>query len=237
MLLKKNVVVCENLSKSYSVPNGPSLAVLENLNWEMKAGDLVAICGQSGCGKSTFMNILGLLDRQTSGKLYIDGTMFDSERDNRALAGYRARNVGFIFQQHHLLPELTALQNVMTTLLIRGENSCDAKKHAEQMLSRLFHEEEIRGGVANRLPEQLSGGQCQRVAIARALVGNPPIILADEPTGNLDESTGDQVFNLFINLQKELNASVIMVTHNPLQARRADLVFRIHNKMIMREDA
>ncbi len=235
MLLKENVVVCENLSKSYSVPNGPSLAVLENLNWEMKAGDLVAICGQSGCGKSTFMNILGLLDRQTSGKLYIDGTMFDSERDNRALAIYRARKVGFIFQQHHLLPELTALQNVMTTLLIQGENSCDAKKHAEQMLSRLFHEEEIRGGVANRLPEQLSGGQCQRVAIARALVSSPPIVLADEPTGNLDEATGEQVFDLFLNLQKEMGASVIMVTHNPAQASRADITYKIQNRNILKD--
>ncbi len=235
--MSKKVIICEGLSKSYPCPGGDALVVLENLNWEMEAGTLVAICGQSGCGKSTFMNMLGLLDRQTSGKLYLDGTMFESGRDNRVLANDRARKVGFIFQQHHLIPELTAVQNVMTALLIRGENTTDARKKSERMLARLFHKEEIDGGVFGRYPEHLSGGQCQRVAIARALVGNPPIVLADEPTGNLDESTGAQVFNLFLDLQKEMAASVVMVTHNPFQARRADCVFHIRNKTIIQENA
>lgn len=230
--MSKKIVVCENLRKSYPIPGGEPLVILDALNWEMEAGTLVSICGQSGCGKSTFMNILGLLDRQTSGKLFIDGTLFNAERDNRALASYRSKKIGFIFQQHHLLPELTAIQNVMTALLIRGENSTDAKAKARRMLERLFHESELKNGIADRMPEQLSGGQCQRVAIARALAGTPAIVLADEPTGNLDEATGTQVFDLFLTLQKEMGTSVIMVTHNPGQAKRADVSFRIQNKTI-----
>lgn len=230
----EKAVICKKLTKSYPIPGEVPLVILDNLNWEMDTGALVSICGQSGCGKSTFMNILGLLDRQTSGELYIDGTLFDASRDNRTLATYRAQKIGFVFQQHHLLPELTAIQNIMTSLLIRGVNTTDAKKQAMQMFERLFYKNEISGGVAGRYPDQLSGGQCQRVAIARALVGAPPLVLADEPTGNLDEATAAQVFDLFLNLQKEIGTSVIMVTHNPSQAERADITYKIQNKTISR---
>lgn len=230
--MSKKIVVCENLKKSYPIPGNEPLVILDALNWEMEAGTLVSICGQSGCGKSTFMNILGLLDRQTSGNLFIDGTLFDAGRDNRTLASYRSKKIGFIFQQHHLIPELTAIQNVMTALLIRGENTTDAKAKSQRTLERLFHENELKNGIADRMPEQLSGGQCQRVAIARALAGMPSLVLADEPTGNLDEATGTQVFDLFLTLQKELGTSVIMVTHNLAQARRADVSFKIQNKTI-----
>ena len=230
--MPNTIVTCSKICKSYEIPNSQPLTILENIDWEMPEGQLVAICGQSGCGKSTFMNILGLLDRQTSGSLTIAGTVFEKNRDNTKLANYRAQKIGFVFQQHHLLPELTALQNVMTAQMIRGKNSTDAKKDAEEILNMLFYKEEIDSGVFSRLPEKMSGGQCQRVAIARALVGKPPLILADEPTGNLDEASGKQVFDLFLNLQKNLGMSVIMVTHNPLQALQADVMYKIHDHHI-----
>ena len=233
--MSNTIVTCTKICKSYEIPNSQPLVILEDVDWEMEEGKLVAICGQSGCGKSTFMNILGLLDRQTSGTLEISGTFFDVSRDNAKLANYRAQKIGFIFQQHHLLPELTALQNVMTAQMIRGKNSTDARKDAEEILKMLFYKEEIDSGVFYRLPEKMSGGQCQRVAIARALVGKPPLILADEPTGNLDEASGKQVFDLFLNLQKNLGMSVIMVTHNPLQALQADLCYKIHDHHISLE--
>ena len=231
--MKNLIVSCDNLCKSYPIPGAEDLEILKNINWSMEAGQLVSICGQSGCGKSTFMNILGLLDRQTSGLLTIDGVTFDSSRDNKKLSVYRAQKIGFIFQQHHLLPELSAIQNVMAAQLIRGKNSVDSKHDAELILSKLFHKDEIKSGVYDRLPSKMSGGQCQRVAIARALVGTPPVVLADEPTGNLDENTGKQVFDLFVNLQRELGISVIMVTHNPAQATQADLSYIIKNGSIM----
>ena len=233
--MSKQIVVCNKISKVYDIPGNKKLIILENVDWQMEEGKLVAICGQSGCGKSTFMNIIGLLDRQSSGSLIIDGTFFNASRDNIQLATYRAGKIGFIFQQHHLLPELTALQNVMVAQLIRGKNSIDARKDAENILKLLFHKDEIDSGVFSRLPEKMSGGQCQRVAIARALVGKPPLVLADEPTGNLDEYSGKQVFDLFLNLQKNLGISVIMVTHNPLQAAMADMTYTIHAHNIIEE--
>ena len=228
--MSKSIVSCKDLCKSFPVPNAPDLVILDHLNWEMEAGKLVSIVRQSGCGKSTFMNILGLLDRQTSGTLVIDEMEFETSRDNTKLAEYRAKKIGFIFQQHFLLPELTAIQNVMTAELIRGKSTNEAKANAESILHKLFTEEEIATGVFNRRPDSMSGGQCQRVAIARALVGNPPLVLADEPTGNLDEVSSKQVFDIFLKLQKELGISTIMVTHNPAQAQQADLTYRLHNK-------
>lgn len=225
----KNVVTCENLVKSFEVSDGEPLVVLNNINVEIPCGKLVAICGQSGCGKSTFMNIVGLLDRQTSGLITVDETVFDTSRDNRQLADYRSRKIGFIFQSHHLLPELTAIENVMTPQLIRGIKKATAKKDAEEILRMVFSKEEIDSNIFDRYPGKMSGGQCQRVAIARALVGTPPLVLADEPTGNLDEKTANQVFELFFKLQKNLGTSVIMVTHNPLQANSADIRYRLHH--------
>lgn len=230
--MNDSIVVCEKITKEYPIPGGEPLCILRDLDWEMKRGSLVSICGQSGCGKSTFMNILGLLDRQTSGKFYIGDTCFENIRDNAELASFRAKNIGFVFQQHHLLPEITAFENVMFAQQIRGENKTDAAKHSEGILKRLFTTEEISSGVFKRYPAQMSGGQCQRVAIARALVGNPPLVLADEPTGNLDENSANEVFELFLKLQKELGVSVVMVTHNPAQAWRADKTYTIQSQRI-----
>ena len=230
--MNDSIVVCEKITKEYPIPGLEPLCILRDLDWEMKRGSLVSICGQSGCGKSTFMNILGLLDRQTSGKFYIGDTCFEDIRDNATLASFRAKNIGFIFQQHHLLPEITALENVMFAQQIRGESKEDAARSSEKILNRLFSADEVSSGVFNRLPSQMSGGQCQRVAIARALVGNPPLVLADEPTGNLDENSANEVFELFLKLQKELGVSVVMVTHNPEQAKRADKTYSIRNRKI-----
>ena len=235
--MKNAIIVCDKLSKSYPVPGGAPLVILSEVQWEMEAGKLVAVCGQSGCGKSTFMNVIGLLDRQSAGRLVVAGMEFGSERNNAALAAHRARNIGFIFQQHHLIPEFTALENVMAAELIRGHNPRDARRRAEDVMRLLFSEGDIGSGLLERRPDKLSGGQCQRVAIARALVGKPALVLADEPTGNLDEASAEQVFELLLKLQKELGISVVMVTHNPSQARRADITYRIHSGRIAREPA
>ncbi len=223
------IVKCNGLCKSYPMPDSEPLCILKDINWEMESGKLVAICGKSGCGKSTFLNILGLLDSQSSGIITIDNVEFQCIRDNRQLAKYRSQKIGFIFQSHNLLPELTALENVMVTELIRGKSKKIALENSLSILNKLFTEDEINTGLLKRLPEKLSGGQCQRIAIARALVGNPPLVLADEPTGNLDEHTSEIVFDLFLKIQKELGISVIMVTHNPQQADRADLKYVLHN--------
>ena len=230
--MSKVIVACKKLCKAYPLPDSKYLEILKDIDWEMEEGTLVALCGQSGCGKSTFMNVIGLLDRQTSGTLFIDGFEFQEERDNTLLSDYRSQKIGFIFQAHNLLPELTALENVIVPELIRGKNRVDATKNAQEILGKLFTEDERESGLYSRLPEKLSGGQCQRVAIARALVGRPPLVLADEPTGNLDEKSAEQVFNLFVNLQKEMGISVVMVTHNPQQAAKADLTYKIHNASI-----
>ena len=232
--MSKTIVQCDVLNKSYPVPGGEQLPILIDLQWEMEEGSLVAVCGQSGCGKSTFMNIVGLLDRQTSGRLIVAGKEFGTTRNNASLTEYRAMNIVFIFQQHHLIPEFTALQNVMASELIRGRNVRDARRSADEIMRLLFSGEDIASGLLDRRPDKLSGGQCQRVAIARALVGKPALVLADEPTGNLDETSAEQVFELFLKLQKELGMSVIMVTHNSQQARRADIAYRIHSGKILK---
>jgi lipoprotein-releasing system ATP-binding protein len=230
--MKQAIVQCDCLSKSYPVPDGEPLSILADVDWEIEEGVLAAVCGQSGCGKSTLLNILGLLDRQTSGRLIVAGIEFGSERNNAAMAEHRAKNLGFIFQQHHLIDEFTAIQNVMAAEFIRGRTKNEAQKNAEKIMRALFTPEEISSGLFGRHPGKLSGGQCQRVAIARALVGNPKLVLADEPTGNLDEASADQVFDIFLKLQKDLGISVIMATHNLIQAKRADAAYWIHGGKI-----
>ncbi len=233
--MDNTIVSCEKIVKSYPVPGAAPLLVLDSIDWSMARGSFVSIIGESGCGKSTLMNIIGLLDTQTSGRLVIDSVVFESKRDNGALSAYRAKKIGFIFQQHHLLPELCALDNVIFAQLIRGRNKTDARKDAEDILRKLFTKDELSSGVLHRHPATMSGGQCQRVAIARALVGNPPLVLADEPTGNLDEKSANEVFEMFLALQKAMGVSLIMVTHNPSQATRADMSFVLKNKHLQRQ--
>jgi lipoprotein-releasing system ATP-binding protein len=196
------------LSKEY-VHSGITLCVLENVDLLLEAGEMVAVVGASGVGKSTFLQILGTLDLPTSGSI-----KFDDEELTRLppprLAEFRNKRIGFVFQFHHLLPEFSALENVMMPSLIQGINATRARTSARDILGRV--------GLSHRLthrPSELSGGEQQRVALARAMVLEPSLLLADEPTGNLDRPTGEAIHQLFIELNQERGSTLLVVTHNP----------------------
>ena len=180
---------------------------LENVNLEVNKGEFLSIMGPSGCGKSTLLNIMGLLDAPTGGTIEIAGIKVDGRKD-RELAAFRNRKLGFVFQSFHLINSLNVLDNVELPLLYRKVSAKERRRLAEEVLQKV--------GLSHRMrhmPTQLSGGQCQRVAIARAIIGNPEIILADEPTGNLDSKNGAEVMNLLTELNKE-GTTIIMVTHS-----------------------
>ena len=180
---------------------------LENVNLEVNKGEFLSIMGPSGCGKSTLLNIMGLLDAPTGGTIEIAGIKVDGMKD-RELAAFRNRKLGFVFQSFHLINSLNVLDNVELPLLYRKVSAKERRRLAEEVLQKV--------GLSHRMrhmPTQLSGGQCQRVAIARAIIGNPEIILADEPTGNLDSKNGAEVMNLLTELNKE-GTTIIMVTHS-----------------------
>ena len=187
---------------------------LENVNLEVQKGEFLSIMGPSGCGKSTLLNIMGLLDTPTSGTIEINGTRTETMND-KELAAFRNKSLGFVFQSFHLINSLNVIDNVELPLLYRKMSSSERTALAKQVLERV--------GLSHRMkhmPTQLSGGQCQRVAIARAIVGNPDIILADEPTGNLDSKMGAEVMELLHKLNKEDGRTIVMVTHNEAQARQ-----------------
>ena len=187
---------------------------LENVNLEVKKGEFLSIMGPSGCGKSTLLNIMGLLDTPTSGTIEINGTRTE-KMDDKQLASFRNKTLGFVFQSFHLINSLNVIDNVELPLLYRKVSSKDRERMAKEVLERV--------GLSHRMrhmPTQLSGGQCQRVAIARAIVGNPEIILADEPTGNLDSKMGAEVMELLHQLNKEDGRTIVMVTHNEAQAKQ-----------------
>ena len=187
---------------------------LENVNLEVQKGEFLSIMGPSGCGKSTLLNIMGLLDSPTSGTIEINGTSTENMND-KELAAFRNKTLGFVFQSFHLINSLNVIDNVELPLLYRKMSSSERTALAKQVLERV--------GLSHRMkhmPTQLSGGQCQRVAIARAIVGNPDIILADEPTGNLDSKMGAEVMELLHKLNKEDGRTIVMVTHNEAQARQ-----------------
>lgn len=180
---------------------------LENVNLEVDKGEFLSIMGPSGCGKSTLLNIMGLLDTPTSGTIEIAGTKVDGMKD-KELAAFRNRKLGFVFQSFHLINSLNVLDNVELPLLYRKVSAKERRRLAEEVLAKV--------GLSHRMrhmPTQLSGGQCQRVAVARAIIGNPEIILADEPTGNLDSKNGAEVMNLLTELNKE-GTTIVMVTHS-----------------------
>ncbi len=209
-----------DLRKSFRM-GGEELRILKGVNLTVRRGEFLAIMGPSGVGKSTLLHILGGLDRPTAGEVYYDGVEI-SQLPEGELAAFRNQTVGFVFQFHHLLPEFTAVENAMMPALIGRRSLASAQEAARGMLQRV--------GLAERFthrPGELSGGEQQRVAIARALVLSPNVLLADEPTGNLDSKTGEAIFELLRELNREQGLTVILVTHNEWFARRTDRLLRM----------
>lgn len=213
------MITVRDLSKVYRTEEIETQA-LENVNLHIDEGEFVSIMGPSGCGKSTLLNLIGLLDAPTTGSIEIDGRRVDGMKDSH-LAEFRNRMLGFVFQSFHLIPSLNVLDNVELPLFYRHVPSKERRRLAEEVLARV--------GLSHRMkhhPGQLSGGQCQRVAIARAIIGNPKIILADEPTGNLDSNMGAEVMNILHSLNQEDHRTIVMVTHNEEQARQTSRIIR-----------
>ena len=209
------VLSAENLQKSFASPGG-RLHTLRGVNLAVSAGESVSIRGESGAGKTTLLQILGGLDQPDSGTLRWSGETVTG-RSNGFLAERRARLLGYVFQAYQLVPELTALENVLLAARIAGRRETETRPEALALLERVGL-----GARLRHLPGQLSGGECQRVALARALINRPPLILADEPTGNLDENTGESIMRLLLDLTRERATALILVTHNPAFAARTD---------------
>ena len=215
----ETIIRLEGINKIYRTDEVETQA-LENVNLQVNKGEFLSIMGPSGCGKSTLLNIMGLLDAPTSGSVLIDGTATEKLSD-KALAAFRNEKLGFVFQSFHLINSLNVIDNVKIPLLYRKMSGVKREELAKQVLERV--------GLSHRMrhmPTQLSGGQCQRVAIARAIVGNPEIILADEPTGNLDSKMGAEIMELLHELNKQDGRTIVMVTHNEAQAKLTDRVIR-----------
>lgn len=203
---------------------GVTTEVLSGIDLSVEAGESVAIMGPSGVGKTTLLHIIGTLMRPSEGKVYIDNTDISILAEEK-IAEFRNKNIGFVFQFHHLLPEFTALENVMMPLLIRGE------KNAEERARRVLEKVGLASKEKHR-PAQLSGGERQRVAVARAIITNPSLLLADEPTGNLDWKTAEEVLELLLSLQRELSLTLIIVTHNPKVAEKCGKIYLLERGKI-----
>ena len=198
-----------DIHKQYETPGAPAVPVLHGISFEIRQGEFVCLMGQSGSGKSTLMNILGCLDAPTSGEYFLDSQLVSGLLPDE-LAAIRNKKLGFVFQGFNLLKRMTVLDNVALPLFYAGKPRAEARLLAQEKLDLTGL-----GGFSERLPNQLSGGQQQRVAIARALVMNPPVLLADEPTGNLDTATSNEIMTLIQRLNKEQGITVILVTHEP----------------------
>ena len=222
---QQSILSAENITRNYPTSAG-ELRVLRGLNLKVEEGEIVALVGASGVGKSTLLHIFGALDRPTSGKVYYRGTDIFSLPD-KSLAPFRSRAVGFIFQFHHLLREFSALENVMMPALIAGANNGKAQKRAGELLERVGLKERL-----NHRPGELSGGEQQKVALARALVNTPQIVLADEPSGNLDKQGGEMLYNLFLELNREMDQTFIIATHNLELAGQAKRVLRLEEGVL-----
>jgi lipoprotein-releasing system ATP-binding protein len=210
------VIEARDLVKSYRGGDGGVIHVLNGVNLDVARGEMVAIVGASGAGKSTLLHVLGALDRPTRGRVTIAGEVVEGRSDEE-LAALRNRKVGFVFQFHHLLREFSALENVMMPLRIGGATIRSARSRAEELLARV--------GLSGRMhhrPSELSGGEQQRTAVARALAADPAVLLADEPSGNLDHMNAERLHELFAELARDLEIGMVVVTHNRSLAQRAD---------------
>lgn len=215
------MIECINIKKSY-----PQLQVLKGIDLFVEKGRIISILGASGAGKSTLLHIIGTLDKADSGEIIIDGVNY-SKKSPKELALFRNKELGFIFQFHHLLPEFTALENVCIPGYIAGRKENEVIQNAKMLLSKLGMEPR-----QDQKPGQLSGGEQQRVALARALINNPKILLADEPTGNLDHENAAQVLNLILTLRHELNMTIVIVTHDPNIASKTDISYTMQDGRI-----
>ncbi|MCD6533505.1 MAG: ABC transporter ATP-binding protein [Deltaproteobacteria bacterium] len=219
------MIKVEALKKSFFLDKR-EISVLKGIDFLIEAGERIAICGESGTGKSTLLQIIGSLDKPTSGRISFSGVDIFS-RSEKELAKWRNLSLGFVFQFHHLLPEFSALENVMTPALINYMSISEAKKMATRLLEKV--------GLAERLkhkPGELSGGEQQRVALARALIMRPKAVLADEPTGNLDAGTSDEIVNLLMECNQEDNTTLLLVTHSQRLAAQMDRTIFIENGLI-----
>lgn len=225
------VIEATNARKVFSDGAGNDLVVLEKIDFAVYSGVNVSIVGASGSGKSTLLSLFGGLDKPSQGEIYFQGENIHQFASNK-LAAWRNTHIGFIFQFHHLLPDFTALENVQIPSLIAGESPSIATKKAMELLEQV--------GLKHRLdhkPSMLSGGEQQRVAIARALINHPTIILADEPTGNLDEETANKVGDLLIHVCKQHKTTLILVTHNPAFAEKMEQTYRLSNGHIYADES
>ena len=221
---REAIVVARDLVKVYG--DGAEVRALDGLTMTVERGEFVAVMGPSGSGKSTLLHILGALDRPTSGEVWVNGQNLARIRD---LDTFRARKVGFVFQLHNLIPTLTARENVEVPMMGQPVGRRERRRRAEELLERVGLRDRM-----NHLPNQMSGGERQRVAIARALANNPALLLADEPTGNLDSQSGAEVVALMRELNRDLGTTII-VTHDPSVARRADRILLMRDGRIVKE--
>lgn len=220
-----NVIACSGLGKTFS-EGGVPLRILRDIDFSVAVGERIAIMGASGSGKSTLLQLLGGLDEPTTGEVVIAGKSVGNLSPVQ-LGRLRNRELGFVYQFHHLLPEFTAVENVAMPLLVAGSRPADARARAEELLGRV--------DLAARLthkPAELSGGERQRAAVARALVTRPACVLADEPTGNLDRHNAEQVYDLMLELNRELDTSFLIATHDPLIAERMDRIVRLEDGIL-----
>ncbi|MEX0661063.1 MAG: ABC transporter ATP-binding protein [Balneolaceae bacterium] len=222
-----SVLRCNHIQKSFDTDSDQNkLEILTDINVSIKPKEICAIVGSSGCGKSTLLHIMGGLDKPTSGEVWWNDEPIHKYK-TEDLADLRNRNIGFVFQFHHLLAEFTAIENVMMPAFIKGESQKVAYNKASNLLNRF--------GLGQRLehrPSQLSGGEQQRVSMARALMNNPSMILADEPTGNLDEKNTELILSLLFELREEEGISIVLITHEKEIADRCNTVYSLHNGIL-----
>ncbi len=220
------LIKMKDIKKSFNIGKENELEILHGINFEVNDGDFVSVVGQSGSGKSTLMNIIGLLDRQTSGYYELNGVDISTLKDSD-LSAYRSKKIGFVFQNFNLIPRSNALKNVELPMTYAGLGKKERAERAERLLEIVEMKDRM-----DHLPNELSGGQKQRVAIARSMANNPDIILADEPTGALDSKTGRNVMDLFHKLNKEDKRTIIIITHNMELAKEAGRIYKMTDGLL-----